>query len=76
MNIYAIIGANIKKVRELNGMSQEQLAGKIPLHANYVARVERGESKPSIDTLVRIAKALEVAPYSLLMPIKEEIPLN
>ncbi len=41
-------------------MSQERLAEKADLHHNYVGELERGEKAASIDTLVKIAKALDV----------------
>lgn len=41
-------------------MSQEKLAEKADLHHNYIGELERGEKAASIDTLVKIAKALGV----------------
>ena len=47
-------------------MSQEKLAEKADLHHNYVGELERGEKAATIDTLVKIAKALGVRPSELL----------
>jgi len=41
-------------------MSQEKLAEKAELHHNYIGEIERGEKAASIDTIVKIAKALRV----------------
>ncbi len=41
-------------------MSQEQLAEKADLSYKYVGEVERGSVNISLDSLVRIAKALKV----------------
>ena len=47
-------------------MSQERLAEKADLHHNYVGELERGEKAASIDSLIKIAKALGVRPSDLL----------
>ena len=47
-------------------MSQERLAEKADLHHNYVGELERGEKAASIDSLVKIAKALGVHPSDLV----------
>jgi transcriptional regulator with XRE-family HTH domain len=41
-------------------LSQEKLAEKANLHHNYVGEVERGEKAVSIDTLLKIARALDL----------------
>lgn len=41
-------------------MSQEKLAEKANLHHNYIGELERGEKAASIDTMLKIAKALGV----------------
>jgi len=47
-------------------MSQEVLAERADLHPNYVGEIERGEKAASIDTLVKVAKALGLPPKELL----------
>ena len=41
-------------------MSQEKLAEKADLHHNYVGDLERGEKAASIDSILKIARALRV----------------
>jgi transcriptional regulator with XRE-family HTH domain len=60
------IGINIKKARLKAKLTQKQLAKKANIHANYFARVERGEVNPSIDILESIAKALKVKSSTIL----------
>jgi transcriptional regulator with XRE-family HTH domain len=45
------------------------LAEKADIHPNYVGRTERGECTPTITILVKIAKALNVRVYKLLLKI-------
>ncbi len=61
-----------KRLRELRikvGISQEKLAELADLHRNYVGLLERGLQSPSLNTICRLAKALKVKPYELLMTL-------
>ena len=61
-----ILGQKIRAFRKQAGLSQEQLAEKADLSYKYVGEVERGCVNISLDSLVRIAKALRVALRQLL----------
>jgi transcriptional regulator with XRE-family HTH domain len=61
-----ILGETIRSYRKSAGMSQEKLAEKADLHHNYVGEIERGEKAATIDTLLKIAEALDVHPSDLL----------
>lgn len=52
------LGACVRRLRETQGISQEELAGRCGLHRTYLGSVERGERNLSLDNIVRIAKAL------------------
>ena len=51
-------GAAVRIRRRATGLSQEEFAEKVDCHRNFVGRIERGEQNPTVDTLVRIARAL------------------
>jgi transcriptional regulator with XRE-family HTH domain len=58
-------------------MSQETLAEKCDVSTSYIGLVERGERKPSLEIVLRIANALSVTPNSLTMdPIKHKATNN
>lgn len=61
-----LLAENIRKVRNLKGLSQETLADLCDLHRTYIGSVERGERNISIDNVERIASALEINPSILL----------
>lgn len=60
-----MFGETIRSYRKKVGMSQEKLAEKADLHHNYIGEVERGEKAATIDTILKIAKALGVHPGHL-----------
>jgi transcriptional regulator with XRE-family HTH domain len=53
-------------MRQVKGLSQEELADRAGLHRTYVGSVERGERNISIDNIERLAKALEIDIIELL----------
>ncbi|MBU0896694.1 MAG: helix-turn-helix transcriptional regulator [Candidatus Omnitrophica bacterium] len=42
------------------GLSQEELAEKANIHPTYIEVIERGEQAPTLDTIEKIAKALDI----------------
>ncbi|MCP4607161.1 MAG: helix-turn-helix transcriptional regulator [Planctomycetes bacterium] len=54
------VGLNIRKIREDKGLSQEKLAALADLHRTYIGQIERGEKNVSLESLEKIAKALDV----------------
>ena len=66
MDIRRRVGLNLRKIRESQGLSQENLAFECGIHRTYISGVERGIRNPTIVVLAKIAKALDVSPAELL----------
>ena len=61
------IASNFKKLRAQKGYSQERVARLADLSLNTVIRIESGVNKnPTIETLTKLANALEVSVDELL----------
>ena len=60
MNIKIKIGLRIKELRQIEGLSQEKLAGEADLDRTYINSVENGRRNISIENIEKIAKALNV----------------
>lgn len=68
------MGANLKRFRLAAEVSQEALADRAGLDRTHVAAVERAEVNTSIDTICRIAWALEHHPRELLTALDQGDP--
>ncbi len=64
---YRTLGLNIAYYRKLRGLTQEQLAEKAGIERSRVSKTEIAWVGTSLDMIYRIADALEVEPYKLLM---------
>ncbi len=60
------IGKRLRELREAKGLSQGEIERRSGLLRSYISRVEGGYTTPSLSTLERFSKALEVEPYQLL----------
>ena len=68
-----IVGRVIAKFRVKKGMTQEVLSGFADIARGHLAMIERGERKPTIETLYRISCALEVKMSAIIMDIEKEL---
>ena len=55
-----LLGDTVRAKRKEAGFSQEKLAEKADLSAVFISRIERGVESPSLDNLVKVAKALGI----------------
>ena len=61
------IANNLKKIRAEKGYSLEKVARLADLSLNTIVKIENGANKnPTIDTLSKIAKALEIGVDDLI----------
>lgn len=59
-NTLKVIGQNIKRIRLLKNLTQEELAEKLDKSINFISLIERGESGISIATIIDICNALQI----------------
>ncbi len=65
------LGSNLRRRRREAGLSQERLAELCDLHRTEIGLLERGERSPRLDTLVTLARGLDLAsPCELLDGIR------
>ncbi len=66
MQLVVYVGDNLKRLRTLNALTQEELADKAGLTPAAVARIERNEAEPRPSTLRKLAAALDVKPAQIV----------
>jgi XRE family transcriptional regulator, regulator of sulfur utilization len=68
-NVYKVLGETIRAERKRLGWSQEKLAEKADLARNYIGNIERAEYKITVETLAKIARALNLTVHDLTREI-------
>ena len=63
---YIAMGQNIRTERKRQSMTQEQLAERAGISENYLGKIERAETTPSLETAVSIAASLGVTVDQML----------
>jgi transcriptional regulator with XRE-family HTH domain len=62
----AILGKNVRRLRQQRGITQEELAFDAKIDLTYMGGIERGKRNPSLLVMARIAEALSVPLPKLL----------
>ena len=66
VNIREKFGHHLRKIRETQGLTQEELADRAGMHFTYIGQIERGLRNPSLVNLSKLAKALKINAGELL----------
>lgn len=64
-DIKKLLGKSIKEIRKQKGLTQERLAELVGIGTPNISYIECGRFAPAVDTLEKIAQALEVEPFEL-----------
>jgi transcriptional regulator with XRE-family HTH domain len=62
----AILGKNVRRLRQQRKLTQEELAFEAEIDLTYMGAIERGKRNPSLLVMARIADALSVPLTKLL----------
>jgi len=65
------IGKKLKDVREQKNLSQGDIEKRTGLLRCYISRVENGHTVPAVETIEKIARALEMPAYQLFVGAEE-----
>jgi transcriptional regulator with XRE-family HTH domain len=74
-NAPMVIGTRLRALREERELSQGDIEKRTGLLRCYISRVENGHTVPSIETLEKLAAALEIPLYQLFYEGEEPPPL-
>lgn len=70
------IGQNIRSIRELRGMTLEELAKRTGFTKGYLSRLENSKKAPPVATLLNIAKALDVRISDIFGETEEQTSIS
>lgn len=65
-------GKRIKQLRQEMNLSQEQLAEKLNVSQNMIAKIECGLRRPSVDFLIELAEFFETSLHYIVIGTSEE----
>lgn len=63
---YITLGKNISIIRSRNHLTQEHLAEKIDVSTVFISQIETAVRKPSLETIYKIAEALDTTIDTLI----------
>jgi transcriptional regulator with XRE-family HTH domain len=72
MDMRALVGRNVRRIREAKGLTQEAFAERSGFSQQYISDLERGRRNPTIVTLYELAQALGVSHMDLVRPGRRE----
>ena len=68
--VIEVFGKVLRELRESNQLSQEKLAEYCELDRTYISLLERGLRQPTITTIFKLAKALNIPPSQLIEKVE------
>ena len=74
-NLQQVLGIRIRELRLKKGFSQESFADHCGLHRTYMGGIERRECNLAIQTILTVAKGLELMMAELLLGIEKQAEL-
>lgn len=70
--LISTLANNVRYLRKIKGISQEELADLCEIHRTYIGSVERCERNVTLSTLELLANALGVSVTQLLTPMADD----
>lgn len=70
------VGKTIQRLRQKRGLTQEQLSGLAALDRTHYSKIERGLRSPTLETIFKIAFALDMQPHELIQVIEENVEFD
>jgi len=72
LQLAELFGKVLRERRQMVGLSQEKLALEANFNRTFISMLERGIRQPTLKTLFRLGKALEVSPAELILLVETE----
>ncbi|MEI8363735.1 MAG: helix-turn-helix transcriptional regulator [Betaproteobacteria bacterium] len=73
MEVSVAFGRVLRRLRLERGLSQETVGELANLQRKYISLLERADYQPKLETVFRLAAALECPPSNLIALVQEEV---
>ncbi len=73
MSFMEKFGVKLRTLRKRQGLSQGELGNMLGISQSFVARVENGHQKPSVDLILKVSYIFDVCADTLM---KDELELD
>ena len=71
--IALVFGEVLRELRTKKRFSQEALASESDLDRKFMHLLEQGHRQPSLTTILKLAKTLEIAPHEIVKMVEERL---
>jgi transcriptional regulator with XRE-family HTH domain len=65
-------GRALRRLRIEKGLTQEGLGFEADLRRTFISILELGQQQPTLTTIIKLAKALELSPHQLMIEMENE----
>lgn len=76
MGIEEAFGFVLSTHRKELGLNQEELAFRCNLDRTFISLLERGKRQPSLDTIFKLSKELQMSPSELIKEVEDTLKNN
>ncbi len=73
MELSVAFGKVLRRLRIERGLSQEKVGELANLQRKYISLLERADYQPKLETIFRLAAALECTPSTLISMVEDEV---
>lgn len=73
MDVSIAFGKVLRQLRKSRGFSQEQLGFEADLRRTYVSILELGQQQPSLITIIKLAKALDIKASNMIELLEDKL---
>ena len=71
-----MIGKRLRLARKQQSLSQEKTAERAGLHPTYIGQLERGEKNATLESILRVSRALEIPLSELFANIDDQVAVK
>ena len=71
-----LIGQRLRLARKQQSLSQEKTAERAGLHPTYIGQLERGEKNATLESILRVSRALEIPLSELFANIDDQVAVK